>query len=112
MTGPGLAIIGSLQVAPEDRARWLVAAHDLVVQTRQEPGTVEYAIGADLVDPSLIVFYERYQDPEALHAHLASAHFEVFAAQVKDIPFVRPPQSVKYFEGESYDSGKNALVDE
>jgi (4S)-4-hydroxy-5-phosphonooxypentane-2,3-dione isomerase len=46
-----------------------------------EPGCRQFDVCRDPADPSLFFLYELYDDAAAVEAHLASAHFKVFAAE-------------------------------
>jgi len=53
----------------------------LVEPTRKEKGCVEYTLYQDNENPSVFIFYENWESPTDLDAHMKSAHFkECFAA--------------------------------
>jgi len=50
----------------------------------REPGCRRFDIAADAADPCRIFLYEIYDDTDAFDAHLASAHFQSFNADIQD----------------------------
>lgn len=48
----------------------------------REPGCRQFDVCADANDPHVIFLYELYDDRAAFDAHLATAHFKAFDAQV------------------------------
>jgi len=56
----------------------------LVGPTRQEPGCIEYRLHQDKGDRAQFVFYERWESPERLQAHMRSEHFRRFQAAAAD----------------------------
>jgi quinol monooxygenase YgiN len=52
----------------------------LLAPTREEPGCLAYELQNDPEDRRSFLFYEKFKDQAALDAHLATAHFQRFAA--------------------------------
>lgn len=50
----------------------------MVKATNEEAGCLHYAFAQDIADPDLIRISERWDSPEALAAHGASAHMAAF----------------------------------
>ena len=48
----------------------------LAVESRREPGCLEYRVLRDTSSPGELLLIERYASPEAVEAHRASAHFQ------------------------------------
>ncbi|HVX22623.1 MAG TPA: putative quinol monooxygenase [Acidimicrobiales bacterium] len=109
MSDSNIAIMGYIEVAPEDRERWLELAVPLVAKTRQEPGALDYSIGADLVEPGRIILHERYTSLEALKEHMASKHFQTFMAAAREIPIVSGPNNSRFYQGEPFSYGPSVL---
>lgn len=63
---------GSFEVDPEQRDAFLEGRREAMLASRAEPGCLEYVFGADPVDPSRVVLFERWASQEALDAHLAA----------------------------------------
>ncbi|MEU4776701.1 antibiotic biosynthesis monooxygenase family protein [Micromonospora sp. NPDC023633] len=56
-----LIVAGSLYVDPDQRDAYLADCVEVVRQARSTPGCVDFAIGADLVEPGRINVYERWE---------------------------------------------------
>jgi quinol monooxygenase YgiN len=74
-TGPssvvtmGMVIVaGHLLVDPAERAAYLEGCREVVEQARRTDGCLDFAITADLVDPSRINVYERWESQDAVEA--------------------------------------------
>ncbi|MFK7944291.1 MAG: putative quinol monooxygenase [Paracoccaceae bacterium] len=48
----------------------------------QEPGCQRFDVWQDPADPARVCLYEVYNDRAAFDAHLVSAHFKAFDAEV------------------------------
>lgn len=55
-----LVVAGRLHVAAERRDEYLATCADVVAQARSADGCLDFAIGADLVDPTRVNVYERW----------------------------------------------------
>jgi quinol monooxygenase YgiN len=53
--------------------------------TRNELGVLTYVLHRAADDPGKFLFYERYQDKEALDQHMASPHFRDSSARVNEL---------------------------
>ncbi len=62
-----LIIAGTLHVDPTTRDRYLDNCGEVVRQARAAPGCLDFALTADLIDPSRINVYERWESDEQLH---------------------------------------------
>jgi quinol monooxygenase YgiN len=67
--------------APEDRAEMEEAARLLAVESRQEPGCINFIAHRIEGDPDSIVIYEQYRDEAAQTAHRASGHFKKYVVE-------------------------------
>jgi len=52
----------------------------LVGPTRLEQGCIEYTLHQDNGNPALFLFYETWENPESIAAHLDSEHFKAYVA--------------------------------
>ena len=57
----------------------------LVNPTRLEEGCISYDLHQAFDDKALFVFYENWRSKEDLDKHMATAHFQAFAARANDI---------------------------
>jgi len=65
-------VAGYIMVEPLQRDSYLSECRDVVQQARQTPGCLDYAISADLLDPSRIDVFERCESREAVDAFRGS----------------------------------------
>jgi quinol monooxygenase YgiN len=65
-----LIVAGTIDIDPDQRADFLRGREEAVLAARKEPGCIEYAFSADSVDPGRVRIFERWEDKEALAAHL------------------------------------------
>jgi len=79
-----VVVLAKIKAQPEHAED--VAAHfrDMVEWvTDNEPGTITYACNRSLSESGEFVFFERYVDMEAFHAHSASARFKELFGYLK-----------------------------
>ena len=64
---------GTFRVAPGDRDAFLAQSIAGMVDSRAEPGCIEYVMAADPVEADRVVLSERWASMEDLEAHLQRA---------------------------------------
>ena len=74
-----LQIEGWIKLATGEFEKVREQAIAMVGATNQEQGCLHYAFAQDIADPDLIRISERWDSPEALAAHGASAHMAEFS---------------------------------
>jgi quinol monooxygenase YgiN len=67
-----LIVAGEFIVDAERREEFLREREASMVTSRGEDGCVDYVFSADPLIPGRVVLFERWESPEALHAHLAA----------------------------------------
>jgi quinol monooxygenase YgiN len=65
-------VAGQIFVDPDERERYLAGCVDVVEQARRAPGCADFAISADLIDPSRINVFERWETQAAVEAFRGS----------------------------------------
>jgi quinol monooxygenase YgiN len=75
-----LILAGTVRVPPENLEALRPHAVEMMRATREEDGCRAYAFSEDLGEPGLIHIFEIWRDAEALTAHGASAHMQVWRA--------------------------------
>jgi quinol monooxygenase YgiN len=69
MVTMGMVIVaGHLLVDPAEREAYLEGCRQVVEQARRTDGCLDFAITADLLDPSRVNLYERWESQEAVEA--------------------------------------------
>ncbi|QCQ91583.1 putative quinol monooxygenase [Rhodococcus sp. SGAir0479] len=77
-----IIVAGHLTVAAEDRSRYLDSCRDVVAGARSAPGCIDYALGADLVDPGRINVVEMWTTRSALEAFRGDGPDEGLGARI------------------------------
>jgi quinol monooxygenase YgiN len=67
-----LIIAGTITVNPDDREKFLALRQDTVAAARQMKGCLDYAFSADIVDPSCVRLFERWESDEDVAAWMAA----------------------------------------
>ncbi|MFC4005459.1 putative quinol monooxygenase [Prauserella oleivorans] len=67
-----LIVAGHLTVAAEQRESYLATCVDVVEQARRAPGCLDFAVTADLVDPTRIDIFERWESRADVEAFRGS----------------------------------------
>ncbi|OMC17820.1 putative quinol monooxygenase [Mycobacterium sp. SP-6446] len=65
-------VAGYLVVEPQRRAEYLAGCEAVVRQARRTSGCLDFAISADLLDPSRIAIFERWESRSAVDAFRGS----------------------------------------
>lgn len=92
-----LVVTGLIEIAEKDIAAARIAAADMAVATRREPGCAVYAFYEDVEAPGRFRVYEEWSDADALKAHGETPHMDVFRAALAEFD-VRKAEVLK-FEG-------------
>lgn len=71
-----IVVHASFPIDPDRRDEALEMIEDLVAESRQEEGMIDYRATTDVVDPNVVRFIERYEDQEAFEAHTQTDHFQ------------------------------------
>jgi len=69
-------VAGHLVVDPEERESYLADCVSVVAEARSAPGCLDFAITADLVDPSRIDVFERWESQADVEAFRGSGPSE------------------------------------
>lgn len=71
-------------VDPDSREQAVRAVTELAERSREESGVVEYRVGADVEDDSVLRIFEQYEDQQAVDAHMNSEHFGAFQERLPE----------------------------
>ena len=69
-----IVIAGYLTIAADQREAALAAVRPAVEATRAEAGNLDYAFSFDATDDTRLNVLERWEDDDALTAHMGSDH--------------------------------------
>jgi len=94
-----IVLHATFPIDPNERERALELIEDLVTQSRQEEGMIDYRATTDVEDPNLLRFFEQYEDEAAFEAHTQTDHFQKLEEALPDLLAGEP--EVLRFEVES-----------
>jgi len=63
---------GEFTVEADKREDFLAGRHEGMRTSRAEEGCLEYTFSADPLDPTRVLLFERWENQEALDAHLSA----------------------------------------
>lgn len=58
---------------------------NLVEESNQEPGMIDYRATTDIQNENTIRFFEQYEDAEAFESHTQTEHFQAFEEELPDL---------------------------
>lgn len=90
-----IRVIASFQVKPEQTAKAIGLATELVKETREEKGCAQYVLVQAAGDPNRLVILEGWESEADLNVHSASAHFTRLVPQLAQL-CEYPPAVVNY----------------
>jgi quinol monooxygenase YgiN len=76
-------VAGHLIVDPGQRAEYLEGCAAVVEQARRTEGCLDYSLSADLVDPSRIAIFERWDSRSAVEAFRGSGSNDEQSAVIR-----------------------------
>ena len=65
-------VAGHLVLDPRQRETYVEGCRDVVDQARRAPGCLDFAVTADLLDPSRVDIFERWESQAAVNAFRGS----------------------------------------
>ena len=80
-----LTVIAYMKAAPGKQEELRTELEALIEPTSQEDGFVNYDLHQGAEDPDVFFFYENWESPEKLDAHLAAPHLVRFADIMGDL---------------------------
>ena len=80
-----LTVIAYMRAKPGREQELRAALEALVEPTSQEAGYVNYDLHQSVEDPAFFAFYENWESPEHLDAHLAAPHLARFVGVMGDL---------------------------
>lgn len=77
-----ILILGRARVHADQRDAALAAAAAMSAKSTAEAGCLEYSFWVSADDPNAIGLVERWEDDEALTAHMSAPHMATFIAAI------------------------------
>jgi quinol monooxygenase YgiN len=87
---PKLAVIAKITALPGLRDEVVAVLSDVVAASKDEPGTLLYAMNVDRSEADVVWFYELYSDEAALAAHGGSEAMKAAGGKLRDKAAGRP----------------------
>lgn len=70
-------------VKAESRERALKAMEWMAIESRAEPGVIDYRVTVDIEEPNVLRIVEQYEDSEAAQSHESSEHLDEFQRRIE-----------------------------
>ncbi|MDF9745140.1 putative quinol monooxygenase [Natrinema salsiterrestre] len=80
-----IVIHASFPIDSDSRDEALDLIEDLVSESQQEDGIIDYRAATDVTDPNVVRFFEQYEDEEAFVAHTQTDHFQELEAALPEL---------------------------
>lgn len=77
-------------VKPEEIEKFLSLAKTMVEKSNSEAGCLVYKLYQEVGNPSGFIFYEEYENQEALDIHNSTDYFKTFIGQISEIISEKP----------------------
>lgn len=91
-----IIVVGTIEVAEDERDRFLESKRRQVSHTLAETGCIDYSFAADATHPGRVRLLERWESPADLQAHVAALRS---AGQSTE-----PPVTSRFTEVSVYDA--------
>ena len=79
-----LTVIAHMRAKPGKEDELREALRSLIEPTQAEEGYVNYDLHESIEEPGLFYFYENWESPGHLDAHLNTPHLVAFAGRIDD----------------------------
>ncbi len=71
-------VVATITIRPEKREETLAAARIAIAATQQEAGCIGYDLHESVTKPGTFVFVERWENRDALNAHMNAEHIKIW----------------------------------
>lgn len=85
-----ITVVARLKSRPGSEAQLEQAFRKMIPAVRSEAGTLQYVLHRSVQDPTVFVFYELYQDQEALNFHSKTSHMKEMVTSIGPLLDGRP----------------------
>lgn len=80
-----LIVTGHVTAKPDALEEMMRIALEHVHRSRTEPGCISHEVSVDAGNPLRLIFFERWQSPEALRTHFAVKESRVFWKRLQEL---------------------------
>lgn len=77
-----IVVSGSMKIDTSKGVNFKVAAKQVAMETRKEPGCIKYIVSADMEDASIFYMFEEWENRDALNAHFQTPHMADFQKKI------------------------------
>ncbi len=93
-------VSAKVRVKPGKKEAFIRAAQAPIAATRKEAGCICYILYASTDDDDELMYYEEWQNREALDAHIKSGHMRNWAKMKEEMDLTVGPSQVRIFQAE------------
>ena len=80
-----IIVTAIITAKPGKRDELISKSQDLIKATRLEPGCISYNLYASTENEDALIMIEKYENKEALDAHMQADYFKAFCGETADI---------------------------
>jgi len=91
-----MIVVAKLKARSGEEKSLEEALQEMIPEVAKEEGTLTYALHRSQKDSSTFLFYEKYQDGQALKMHSATPHFKALGQKIKDL--LDGPMQIELYE--------------
>lgn len=91
-----IVIVASFKAQPEKESKLEELLKSIVPRVQEESGVVNYVLHRAIGDPGTFMFYESYQDKEALEFHSNTPYFKELISTA--MPYLAEPPEIKMYK--------------
>lgn len=88
-----IVVTGRVQIAPENRERFIAIATEMCSRSREEDACIGYRVYADLEQDDHYVIVEEWADDEGLQRHFGQPHTGAFMGELPSL-LAAPPDAL------------------
>lgn len=91
-----LIVTGHVTAKPDTNEEMMRVSLEHVHRSRTEPGCISHEVSVDAENPLRLIFFERWESPEALRTHFAVKESRVFWKCLQEL--AADPGGMKIYE--------------
>jgi len=91
-----IIVAGEVRVAPGTLETLKPAMEKMLAASRDEEGCLAYTYAVDVLDPTVIRVFERWENEDALERHFRTDHMNAWRQALGDVTFLS--RSIKSYE--------------
>lgn len=80
-----IIVTATITGKPGKRDELIFRSKDVIKSTRLEQGNISYELLASTEDDNVLLMFEKWENKEALDAHMQTKHFKAFGSAIGDL---------------------------